>query len=615
MNDLTRLIDPALAEALGWTLLHSLWQGAAIALSLALLLIFSRSRTPNFRYLMSIGAMLSLLLAALATFVWLYDPAAPVLNAVAAVALNPTVITPDVALPTPASSHPTVSPNYFEPYLPLIAGGWLLGVILLALRLIGEYAYLQHLRHYRCSLASAGWTGRLGELARRTGLTRPVYLKETARIHSPMVSGVLKPVILMPVGMLNGLSTAEVEQILLHELAHIRRYDYLVNIGVAAIETVFFFHPFVWWMGSRIRTEREHACDDLAIEISGNAATYVTALANAESWRVDGRRLSMAFAGGTVLQRVQRILGQETGGRLISGRTAGAILVTGFAGILLAFSTPTQAEQSVTLEPEGLEALKIPEGPPAATHKDSVQQPALELQPEPQRNGDTEPDLLIKPEKDTLPPEPEAEERIEREMIEMERALREQERALEAQMIEFEKELQAKLMEQERALYEAMSEKYGAQLELEQSMQELEAQQRELELQELELEKEALELERQEEKLEALEEEGQEQAYLVQMRALQQQEMALEEAKRQLEDQEFALEDQQRQLELQEAELQRVLETQNRIRVRQMHQLERQHELQARQMERRKEMLKAEARARKKAMKQRKKELNQHKAQ
>jgi beta-lactamase regulating signal transducer with metallopeptidase domain len=614
MNDLTRLIEPALAEALGWTLLHTLWQGAAIALSLALLLIFSRSRTPHFRYLMSIGAMLSLLLAAVATFVWLYDPAAPVLSTVSEGALALTVITPDAALSTPASNHPTVLPGFFQPYLPLIAGGWLLGVLLLALRLMGEYAYLQHLRHYRCSPAGADWMGRLRELARQTGLTRPVYLKETARIHSPMVSGVLKPVILMPVGMLNGLSTAEVEQILLHELAHIRRYDYLVNIGVAAIETVFFFHPFVWWMGSRIRTEREHACDDLAIEVSGNAATYVTALANAESWRVDGRRLSLAFAGGTVLQRVQRILGQEAGGRLMSGKTAGAILVAGCAGILLAFSTPTQAEQSVPPEPEELEALEMPKAP-EATQKAPVKQPALEPQPEPQRNGDTEPDLFIKPKKDTLPPEPEAEELIEREMIEMERALREQERALEAQMIELEKDLQAKLMEQERALNKVEAEQRKVQLELEKSMQELEAQQRELQLQELELEKQELELQRQEEKLETLEEQGQEEAYLQQMRAFQQQEMALEEAKRQLEDQGFALEEQQRQLELQEAELERALESQERALERQMHQMERQRERQVRQLERQHEMLEAEARARKKTMKQRQKQLKQNKAQ
>lgn len=86
--------------------------------------------------------------------------------------------------------------------------------------------------------------------------------------------------------MVNALSTAEVESILLHELAHVRRLDHLANLLILLVETLFFFHPFVWCMGSKIRTEREHACDDMVVEVNGNAATYVTALAQAESWRV-----------------------------------------------------------------------------------------------------------------------------------------------------------------------------------------------------------------------------------------------------------------------------------------------------------------------------------------
>lgn len=609
MNDLTRFIEPAFAEALGWSLLHTLWQGAAIALMLALLLLLSRNRPPQFRYLLSIGAMFSLLLSAIATFFWLYEPGSA-LPLAAGSSTAASVITPEVALPAPASDHPAVFSPYFQPHLPLIAVGWLLGVLLLGLRLLGEFAYLHHLRHYRCAEAGTLWMERLGKLVRQIGLNKQVRLKETARIHSPMVSGVLKPVILLPIGMLNSLSVAEVEQILLHELAHVRRQDYLVNLLVAVVETLFFFHPFVWWMGSRIRTEREHACDDLAIEVSGNAATYVTALAQAESWRMEGRRLSMAFAGGTVLQRVQRILGQDSGGSFISGKAAGAILVAGCAGLLFTLSTPTHAEQVRPFEPEALNEV-FEEMPSPVKQAQTKLEPKAEPKPEPQSIREAAPKPGVKVECDTVPPEAEMEEAIEQEMKEMERALRAQERALEGQIIESERAIRAKLLEEERALAKMESKQMAARLEMERAMQEIQSQERQLELQELELEQQELELERQEEELEQLEEEGQDEAYLNKMRALQQQEMQLLEASRQVENQAFEIKEKARQLEMLSVQQEQALESQQNALEREMHQMERQLEQQIMELEQQRDMLEAETKARKKALKRRKKEMKQ----
>ena len=612
MNVISRLIDPSLAEALGWTLLHSLWQGAAIALILALLLVLSRSQEPQFRYLLSISALMGLVASAVATFVYLYEP-----NTVALISPGPLTagspeITPEVAMLPVTSNHPTVLLDYFQPHLPLIAAGWLLGVLLLGLRLIGEYAYLQHLKHYRCSEASPSWLNRLELLAQKMELRQQVQLRETARIHSPMVNGWLKPVILMPVGMLNSLSVAEVENILLHELAHVRRYDYIVNLLISVIETLFFFHPFVWWMGSRIRIEREHACDDKAIAISGNAATYVTALAHAESWRMDGRRLSMAFTGGSVLQRVQRILGQGSGGRLFTGKAAGAIFAAGLAGLLLTMSTPTKAEQLVLEEPEFLDSEEAfsAEEESGETDYEPSPEPNAEPQNQPAQTYFTAPVAT----QDTIPPKPDNERILEEEMREIERELREQELEIEAKAVEIEKELERHLQEQERQVAEIELHQKTIELELERAMQELESNERELELLELELERKELELEKEEEKLEQLEEKGENQAYMERLREFQKKELELLEAERQLEQQEFALEMEQEKLELQAEQQERALESRQRAMERKMHAIERQKEARVRQLHHRQQILEAEAAARADALKRRAKELERRNA-
>lgn len=595
MREITRLLEPALAEALGWTLLHTLWQGALLALLLALLLLASRKRRPHFRYWCAVGTLLSMLVLAIATFVLLYEPAGPLhLPAVGAAPLAA-----QAELAGSLAAQPLSWLDSFQPYLPFLVAGWLLGVLLFGLRLIGELAYLQHLRHYRCTALDGEWAGRLIALSRQVGLNRTVQLKETARIHGPMVSGIFKPVILLPIGMVNALSTAEVESILLHELAHVRRLDYLANLLISVVETLFFFHPFVWWMGSKIRTEREHACDDMVVEVTGNAATYVTALAQAESWRVEGRRLAMAFTGSTVLQRVKRILGQESGSRLISARAAGAILVAGCAGLLLLLSTPTQAEQVTPFETEALNGALEPAPAPLPVSEPKTE-PALPTLQEPQpplTQLDSTP--TAKAGRDTLPPGT----KPEMEMEALERELRQRERQLEQQTLQAEKALRSALLKQERALASMKSEQKAAQLELERAMQELEAQERELELNELELEEQELELERQEETLEKLKAEGDEQTYLESMRALQKQELQLMEAERQLEGQAFALEEQMRKIEIQATRQEQAMESQQMA-------LERQQEQKLLQLEQQQDLLEAEAAAKVKALRQSQRKAN-----
>ena len=129
----------------------------------------------------------------------------------------------------------------------------------------------------------------------------------------------MKPVVLLPASALAGLTPQQLEAILAHELAHIRRHDYLVNLLQTLVETLLFYHPAVWWLSRRIRIERENCCDDLAVSLCGDPCTYARALADLEALRGPARSLAMAANGGSLLQRVRRLLGAPTSRRTRPG--------------------------------------------------------------------------------------------------------------------------------------------------------------------------------------------------------------------------------------------------------------------------------------------------------
>ncbi|HEV7786499.1 MAG TPA: M56 family metallopeptidase, partial [Thermoanaerobaculia bacterium] len=146
-------------------------------------------------------------------------------------------------------------------------------------------------------------------LSRRLGIARAVRLLESAAVPVPAVIGWLRPVILVPASALAGLSPQQLEAVLAHELAHVRRHDYLINLLQAAVETLLFYHPAVWWVSSQMRRERENCCDDLAVAICGDRLGYARALADLEGLRTPSPRLAMAADGGSLLDRIRRLVG------------------------------------------------------------------------------------------------------------------------------------------------------------------------------------------------------------------------------------------------------------------------------------------------------------------
>jgi beta-lactamase regulating signal transducer with metallopeptidase domain len=191
-----------------------------------------------------------------------------------------------------------------------IVAAWLVGVCVLSLRIIAGWIRAQQLRRCRVEPPSPAWQERLVQLARQLGITRAVQLLQSHLVRVPTMVGHLKPVILLPAAALTGLAPQQIESILAHELAHIRRYDYMVNLVQVVIETLLFYHPAVWWVSRRVRIERENCCDDLAIELCGDRFGYIRALVSLEELRdAPATRLAVAWQGTSLLDRVRRLLG------------------------------------------------------------------------------------------------------------------------------------------------------------------------------------------------------------------------------------------------------------------------------------------------------------------
>jgi beta-lactamase regulating signal transducer with metallopeptidase domain/uncharacterized protein involved in exopolysaccharide biosynthesis len=192
--------------------------------------------------------------------------------------------------------------------LPWVVEFWLIGVLALSCRWICGNRWVRRVKTFKTEPLEDLWQCRLRELSQRLGIARRVVLLQSAWIEVPMVIGWLKPVILLPASALSGLTPAQLEAILAHELAHVRRYDYLVNWFQTLAETLMFYHPAVWWVSRCIRNEREHCCDDLVVRVCGDKVLYARALVTLEEAR-GVPPLAFAASGGSLLQRVRRLLG------------------------------------------------------------------------------------------------------------------------------------------------------------------------------------------------------------------------------------------------------------------------------------------------------------------
>ena len=356
MTPLHELIASPLLARLGWVLVHFVWEGFGIALALSLVLLALRRAAPNVRYVVSCGAMAALAIVPVITFALIPQPQpvkpphpadepaivpAPSVEAPSGLRLG-AVATPPAEEATTRIHVPSVQTtsgsiglqnltDRISPALPWLVLGWLAGVMLVSVWNLGGWVTVHQLRSRTTRPAGAAAHDAARRIARRFGLSRPVRILQSGLVESPLVIGAIKPVILLPVSVLTEMPAAQLESLLAHELAHVLRHDYLVNLLQSVVETLLFYHPAVWWVSRRIRIERELCCDDLVVNLTKDRASYARALAALASVRAP--MLAAAASGGKLLPRLRRVLGLPDADAGRPGRWVAAAVVLALCAV------------------------------------------------------------------------------------------------------------------------------------------------------------------------------------------------------------------------------------------------------------------------------------------
>ena len=319
MKTLFACFSQNLDYALGWMVVHSIWQATLIALLTGGLNIALRKQSARLRYLVSNVSLFLIMAVSVATFCYYYDFTEEAKQY--------------ILIPTQESAQATIAANiqqlntaiiqsplsiesfkdYFNHNLPLIVTIWIMGVAIFILKLLGGVSYIYYLKSRMNFPTDEYWESMMHRLAHQAGISKPIQLVESAMVRTPMVVGHLKPLILFPLGVINRLSPQEVEAILAHEIAHVMRHDYVFNILQSVVEALFYYHPAVWWLSSQIRNERESACDEIAIDLINSKMNYAKALVTIQEMAYYPLSPALGFAGqrkNQFLIRMQRILNQ-----------------------------------------------------------------------------------------------------------------------------------------------------------------------------------------------------------------------------------------------------------------------------------------------------------------
>jgi len=358
MNSLQLLTGP-LAQALGWALLHLVWQATLVAGILAAVLALMSRQTASARYVVSCSALALVFAMFVTTTIRAYDPTAEPIVLTADSTASVSVKVPLTQLPVLIAESAasglkdraiTVAAAARN-HLPSIVAIWLAGVVLLSSRLLVSWIRAKRLVRRASRPASHAWQRVAAQISDALGLRRAVTLLESAAVEVPSVIGSLRPVILLPASALTGMTPEQIEMVLAHEMAHIRRHDFLVNLLQALVETLMFYHPAVWWMSRCVRIERENCCDDLAVAVCGNPIQYARALTRLEELRASALPVVVAANGGSLLERIRRIaagraIAAHAEGTNSSSRWAAAVAMLVILGIAVAVpSLPALAER------------------------------------------------------------------------------------------------------------------------------------------------------------------------------------------------------------------------------------------------------------------------------
>jgi bla regulator protein BlaR1 len=400
-------IPDTILRAACWTLLHSLWQGLLFALVAGIVMVLTKKASSALRY--NLLCCLLILFLAVSGYTFYRQLQMPVTASIHGITASTSgTTTPASGLIQPAApgliqpAAPTLRNGidslvqYFNTHAALVVVTWFMIFLARFVKVLSGMVYAQRIRHYQTSPVPADWQQRLAQLLDKLQITRPVSLLQSALVKVPVVVGALKPVILVPIGMLTHLSPEQVESILIHELAHVRRRDYLFNLVQHLVDTLFFFNPALIWVSSLIRAERENCCDDIAIRETRSRRQLIEALVSFHEYRqsvqgyASAQGYAMSFAGkeNHVVKRVKRIVHKKNHSLNAGERVLlmGGLLILSAAFITINNSRPA-AMSAVNLPSAKLPSAKLPAAtlpsvnPPSANlpSPTSSQKPALSI--------------------------------------------------------------------------------------------------------------------------------------------------------------------------------------------------------------------------------------------
>ena len=340
MSFVSPILDHDLLHRIGWVLFHSLWQGALIGAGFLALSRVLRRQSAQARYLAGCLALALLAAGPALTFMFYSGRHSAIEHSAELISFSAPRVSAIQSASTgapAASALPdwlTSAAEQLSQLTPWLALGWAAGVLVFGARLARGLWWLRKLQSTAHEPVQREWLVSLNRLRVRFGISRPVRLVKSALVEVPTVVGWLRPVILLPASSILGLTPAQLEAILAHELAHVRRFDYIVNAAQCLLETLMFYHPVVWWISGQVREEREHCCDDLVVEICGNKLAYARALAALEELRGDAPQFAFAANGGTLLNRIRRLMGASSESGISATRQTGSLALIG-TGLLL----------------------------------------------------------------------------------------------------------------------------------------------------------------------------------------------------------------------------------------------------------------------------------------
>ncbi|PST83237.1 hypothetical protein C7T94_11630 [Pedobacter yulinensis] len=352
--------------ALGQTLIHSLWQGAILAGITGLIVVLTRTTKAANRYLLMVGVMVLFVVVCAGTFVHQLSRHAIRSQTSAHLTYETGVISGHSMV---ASSLQGRVIQYVDNNIKTIVVLWCVVVLVRSLQLAISMRGLSHLRHRNIFGVDDIWVERVAALASRLGVGRVVGIAESGIAKVPMVIGHLKPLILVPTGLLTALSPAEVEAILLHELAHIQRRDYLVNLLQSFLEVIFFFNPAVLWLSALIRKERENCCDDITVAQTGNKVNYIRALVSFQEYQLSAPAYVTAFSGrrSHLVDRVKRMASGTN--HVLNFKERCVLMVMLFTTGLLtvAFTSVKQVQQFAAKSQKAITHAIVSSGDPIVT--------------------------------------------------------------------------------------------------------------------------------------------------------------------------------------------------------------------------------------------------------